>query len=203
MIFLAAAEILDPKVERTLASLVLDRGWHTFPVELIDGRPYVVNLDPMGPPHNAMLAAAYKAGKISPIASQNLVPWFGQVARNACGDDGYEECYDYAIDSLRNAMMTGARVPDDMEDIERMCSIGRSRTPRYSAGRATPRRARWSAAFAISSAQGANSGSSCELSSRNLEQGGRRKWLQRPSRPRWSPTTARPPGWRSMVSRWL
>ena len=119
VIFLAAAEILDPKLERTLASLVLDRGWHTFPVELIDGRPYVVNLDPVGPPNNTMLATAYKASKISPVASQNLVPWFGQVARNACRDDGYEEGYDYAIDSLRNAMMTGAPLADS-EDIEYM-----------------------------------------------------------------------------------
>lgn len=116
VLFLAAAEILEPGIKRTMASLMMDSGWHTFPVEFHGGRPQVVVLDPISPPTNAMLATAYKTSRISPMSSRHLVPWFGQVARNAFLDDGCVDWYDDAIGTLRNAVLTGQPL-DDYEEL--------------------------------------------------------------------------------------
>lgn len=115
--FLAATLILAPHRVFSSASLVMDQGWHTFPVEIRDGLPRVIVLDPIAPPTNAMLATAYRAGKTSPLAKKHLVPWFNQVARNACIDDGGDACYECAIDSLRNAVIAGEPL-EDLEDLE-------------------------------------------------------------------------------------
>ena len=74
VMFLAAGEVLEPGTLRTSASLILDRGWHTFPVELIDNRPYVVVLDPISPPRNSMLATAYRARRVSPDGQLSISP---------------------------------------------------------------------------------------------------------------------------------
>ena len=117
VLFLAAGEILDSNTVRTSASLILDQGWHTFPVELHDTRPQVVILDPVSPPHNTMLAAAYRAHNVSPMAQRHLVPWFRDVARNACIDDGTEEYYDHSLQLLRNALITGEPI-DNYEALD-------------------------------------------------------------------------------------
>ena len=107
LLYLALAEILDPRGTRSSASLVMDNGWHTFPVEFRNGVPEVVVLDPITPPRNAMLAAAYQAQNLIPGTEKNLAPWFHAVARNACLEDGGEDCYERAVCALRNAMLTG------------------------------------------------------------------------------------------------
>ncbi|MCG8423965.1 MAG: hypothetical protein MJE77_39235, partial [Proteobacteria bacterium] len=117
VLYLAAAEILDSTIERTSASMVLDQGWHTFPVEIRDNRPYVVLLDPVSPPHNTMLATAYRAHNVSPMAKRHLAPWFSAMARNACAEDGTEDYYDHSLELLRNALITGEPI-DTYETVD-------------------------------------------------------------------------------------
>src|SRR5688500_11279113 len=50
--FHKVAEVIDPDTRRTTASIIVDNGWHTFPVEYRDGRPQVVVLDPITLPRN-------------------------------------------------------------------------------------------------------------------------------------------------------
>lgn len=116
MLYLALAEILAPRRIRSSASLMMDQGWHTFPVEIRNGVPDVVVLDPVTPPRNAMLATAYQAQNLIPGTQQNLAPWFHAVARNACFEDGGEDCYERAVSALRNSLLTGEAIdePDDV-----------------------------------------------------------------------------------------
>ena len=104
------AEQIDPETLRTTASLVMDNGWHTFPVEIRDGRPQVVVLDPYSPPVNAMLATAYRARKTSP--ARHLPEWFDEMTRNACIEQGTEGVYELAIADLRNAIIEGEQIDD-------------------------------------------------------------------------------------------
>ena len=129
LLYLAVAEILAPWIERTSASLVMDRGWHTFPVEIRNGFPEIVVLDPVyGPPRNAMAATAYRARNIAPASRKHLPMWFAQVARNACldeyGDDG-EHRYEDVMGVLRNALLAGEPVEDAeyFEDLEEILEI--------------------------------------------------------------------------------
>jgi hypothetical protein len=63
-----------------------------------------------------MLAAVYELRNTSPLTSQNLVPWFTEVARNACIEEGDDECYEIALAALRRALLTGEPIdrPDEL-----------------------------------------------------------------------------------------
>ena len=124
-LYLALAEILDPAGTRTSASMVMDDGWHTFPVEIRNGMPEVVVLDPITPPRNAMLATTYHARNLIPGTENNLAPWFHSVARNACledGGDGGEACYQRAISGLRNAMLTAQPITE-IDDLAHVLAL--------------------------------------------------------------------------------
>jgi hypothetical protein len=117
ILYHALAEILEPKTERSSASMVVNGGWHTFPVEFRNGVPQVVVLDPYdapdaAPPRNAMTATAYGARNVAVGARDRVGPWFLEIARNACldardanGDDG--GCFERGLGALRNALLTG------------------------------------------------------------------------------------------------
>jgi hypothetical protein len=63
-----------------------------------------------------MLAAVYELRNTSPLASQNIVPWFTEVARNACIEEGDDECYEIVMAALRRALLTGEPIdrPDEL-----------------------------------------------------------------------------------------
>lgn len=117
LLYLAVAELLAPGILRTAASLIMDRGWHTFPVEFRNGLPQIVVLDPIVPPRNAMLATAYRARNIAPTTAKHLPGWFVDMMRNACIDDGGTARLDNALCALRNAVTTGEPI-EDLEDLE-------------------------------------------------------------------------------------
>jgi hypothetical protein len=99
--------------------MVVNGGWHTFPVEFRNGLPQVVVLDPYdapdaAPPRNAMTATAYGARNVAVGARDRVGPWFLEIARNACldandpdvdADDG--GCFERGLGALRNALLTG------------------------------------------------------------------------------------------------
>ena len=116
-LYLALAEILAPDAVRSSASLVIDDDWHTFPVEIRNGLPEAVVLDPVSPPRNVMLATAYSAQRVAPGTRNHLAPWFTAMARNACFDDGGEDRYERAVGLLRNSLLTGEPI-DELEDFE-------------------------------------------------------------------------------------
>ncbi len=107
-LFLAIALLIDPSLTLSSASMLLDDAWHTFPVEIRNGIPHMVVLDPIhAPPRNAMMFTAWEARHLAPNAARNVAPWFAQLARNACIDQGAERSYDLAIDSVRNSLISG------------------------------------------------------------------------------------------------
>jgi hypothetical protein len=116
VMFLGLALLIDPDMVLTSATLMLDEGLHTFPVEICDGFARPVVLDPIAPPLNTMLATVYELRNTSPLAGQNIVPWFTEVARNACIEEGDMECYDIAMAALRRALLTGEPIdqPDEL-----------------------------------------------------------------------------------------
>jgi hypothetical protein len=123
LLFLAVALLLEPERELTSASLILDEGWHTFPVELRNGYPYVVVLDPMSdPPRNTMVYTAWNARNLTPAAPRNVARWFSEVVRNALSEEGNEALYEAAIGALRNGLSTGAAI--DPEPLEYVLRLG-------------------------------------------------------------------------------
>lgn len=107
-LFLSIALQLDPAREMTSATMMLDNGLHSFPVEIRNGIPRAVVLDPhTAPPCNAMDAVAYQMRNTSPLPKKHIGPWFVDLARNACIDEGAEECYESAMSALRNSLLTG------------------------------------------------------------------------------------------------
>jgi hypothetical protein len=117
-LFLAIALLIEPDVRLTSATMMLDNGLHSFPVEIGDDVAQPVVLDPMtSPPRNAMLAAVYELRNTSPLTGQNLAPWFDEVARNACIEEGSEDCYAIALSALRRSLLTGEPIeqPDELE----------------------------------------------------------------------------------------
>jgi hypothetical protein len=116
-LFLPLALLIDPNMALTSATLMFDEGLHTFPVEIRDGSVIPVVLDPMtSPPRNAMVATVYELRNTSPLTRKNIVPWFTEVARNACIEQGAEDCYELAMDALRDALLTGEPIeqPDEL-----------------------------------------------------------------------------------------
>lgn len=106
--YLALVSILDPERELTSATLMLDNGLHSFPVEIVDGIPRAVVLDPMTSDlANAMNATAYELRNASPMAQEYIGPWFNELAWNACAARGAEDCYETAMEALRNSLLTG------------------------------------------------------------------------------------------------
>jgi hypothetical protein len=98
--------------------MMLDNGLHSFPVEIRDDTAQPIVLDPMAtPPRNAMLAAVYELRNASPLTSRNLAPWFDEVARNACTEEGAEDCYTVAMSALRHSLLTGEPIerPEELE----------------------------------------------------------------------------------------
>lgn len=114
---------IQPDATITSATIMSDNGLHTFPVDIRDGVPHVVVLDPHTPHlRNAMSASAYRLRNCSPMASQNIGPWFEDMTRNACADEGTERCYDHAIADIRNALLTGEPI-DDIARVEYVLDI--------------------------------------------------------------------------------
>lgn len=114
-LFLALALLIDPDLNLTSASLILDEGWHSFPVEMRNGYPVAIVLDPIHePPRNTMTYTAWQARNLPPGAQRTLAPWFTEVARNACIDEGATETYRLSMQALRNALTTG----DELEETE-------------------------------------------------------------------------------------
>ncbi len=116
-LFLALALLIDPTLNLTSATMMLDNGLHSFPVEITDGFARPVVLDPMtAPPLNAMVATVYELRNASPGTNGQLAFWFTEVARNACMEEGADECYDTAMLALRNSLLTGEPI-DSPEDL--------------------------------------------------------------------------------------
>jgi len=136
-LYLALMSILDPEREVTSATLMLDEGLHTFPVEIVDGIPRAVVLDPMTTDlANVMNATAYQLRNTSPMAKEHIGPWFNELAWNACAAQGAEDCYETAMDALRNSLVTGASITHP-EEIECVLALARPDADLYGAkGRA-------------------------------------------------------------------
>lgn len=87
LLFLAAAEHIDPEAVRQLATIDTSGGRHTFPVE--DGRPVV--LDPTMP-RNALRGGLYQmqtsgdAEPLGEVAPEQLLPWIAGVAHDQAPD---------------------------------------------------------------------------------------------------------------------
>ena len=111
--YLSLAEILDPNTKRTSASMLVNGAWHTFPVEIRNGLPEVIVLDPYGPPRNFALRAAYDARNVAVTRPDVIAPWFVDVARNACLDAFANDRFARAVRSLRNSMLTGAPIRNE------------------------------------------------------------------------------------------
>jgi hypothetical protein len=123
LLFLAMAQLIDPQQKLTSASLILDEGWHTFPVELRNGYPYVVVLDPVNdPPRNTMVFTAWEARSLTPAAARTVAQWFAEVTRNACIEEGDEALYEEAITSLRNSLSDGTWI--DSQELGYMLELG-------------------------------------------------------------------------------
>ena len=107
-LFLALALLIDPSLELTSATMMLDEGLHSFPLMLDGGIPHVIDLSPqLMIPHNAMNATAYQLRNASPLAESALAPWFADLAWNACTQHGAEECYHVAMQAIRESLLTG------------------------------------------------------------------------------------------------
>lgn len=107
-LFLALALLINPRLQLTSATMMMDNGLHSFPVEMRDGRPQVVVLDPItGSLRNAMSATAYQLRNASPLNARYLAPWFTDLARTAHGQRCAAGCFPIAMDSLRRSVLTG------------------------------------------------------------------------------------------------
>ena len=122
-LFLAAAPLIDPDIVLSSASMVLDNGWHTFPVEIRNGIPHMVVLDPSNaPPRNTMMFTAWNARNLAPNAPRLIAPWFDGLTRNACIDGGAQQSYHTALESMRNGLLTGEPLAY-VEHIEHMFAL--------------------------------------------------------------------------------
>ncbi len=122
-LFLAIALLIDPDIHLTSTTMMLDNGLHSFPVEIREGIPGAVVLDPItSPPLNAMNAAAYQTRNASPMNTQYIAPWFADLAYNACLQQGAEDCYEIAMDSIRNSLLTGRPI-DAPEEIDSVLAL--------------------------------------------------------------------------------
>ena len=87
LLYLAAAEVLDPEAVRQLATIDTGAGRHTFPIE--DGRP--VLLDP-AMPRNALRAGVFLMTTPSTIPDEppdprELLPWLADIAADQVDDE--------------------------------------------------------------------------------------------------------------------
>lgn len=106
--FLPLALLINSSLRLTSATMMMDNGLHSFPVEIRDGRPRVIVLDPISASlGNAMSATAYQLRNASPLAARHLTPWFSELAWNACSQRNAEECYRVAMAALRHSLLTG------------------------------------------------------------------------------------------------
>lgn len=112
-LFLALALLIEPDLELTSATLMVDEGLHSFPVEIRDGVPHAVVLDPMTTGlGNAMNATAYELRNASPMASDAIAPWFADLAWHACATRGALDCYERALAALRAGLLNGHGIRD-------------------------------------------------------------------------------------------
>jgi len=118
LLFLAVALLIDPTLNLTAASMIINEGWHTFPIMVHrNGVEDVIVLDPYTtPPRNAMAATASMTRNGLPMTRANIAPWSHTLIRNACLDEGTEDCYERAMRTLRNGLITGEPI-EDVEDI--------------------------------------------------------------------------------------
>ncbi len=122
-LFLAIMLLIDPERDLSAATMMLDNGLHSFPVEFSDGFARPVVLDPMTtPPRNTMVATVYELRNASPAAKGHVAQWFTEVARNACIEDGADDCYDTAMSALRHSLLTGQPI-DQPEDLACVLSL--------------------------------------------------------------------------------
>lgn len=106
--FLALAPLIEPNRTFSSATISVDGGLHTVPVEIVDGRAVVIDIDPQHSiPANVRNAAMYAICKQSPLVGGNLAPWFADLARNACIYYGAPDSYRIAIAALCWALLSG------------------------------------------------------------------------------------------------
>ena len=111
VIFLALVILLAPHRFFTAATLSLDEGFHTFPVEITDTSAKPIILDSNSTQlRNLMSAAVYQIRNASPMGRAQLVPWFMDLARHACISQNMEDCYHIANRALRRALVTGTSI---------------------------------------------------------------------------------------------
>jgi len=123
LLFLTLAPLIDRSLDLSSASMLINEGWHTFPVELRQGLPGVVVLDPLTePPINAMSAAAYQVRNANPAERANIAQWFLDTARNACFEQGTEQRFQQAIGSLRNSLITGHPL-EHLDDVAHVLAV--------------------------------------------------------------------------------
>ena len=123
--FLALALLINPELQLSSATTMLDNGMHSFPVEMRDGRPHVVVLDPVTAPlRNAMSATAYELRNASPMSDRHIGPWFTGMARSACTTYGATDCYRLAMNALRHSLLTG-RPLRRLHELECMLDLAR------------------------------------------------------------------------------
>jgi hypothetical protein len=131
--YLALVSILDPDREVTSATLMVDNGLHSFPVEIVDDIPRAVVLDPSTAGlENALNATAYQLRNASPMAKDHIGPWFNELAWNACAAQGVEDCYETAMGAIRNSLLTGEPI-SATDEIDCVLSLARADADLYGA----------------------------------------------------------------------
>ena len=117
LLFLAIAMLLAPERHFSAATMMLDGGLHTFPIELTPTWARPIILDSTAEPlRNLMNAAVCEIRNGSPLAEGQLVPWFAELARNAASSRDMQACHDIAMRALRRALVTGTSIdrPDEV-----------------------------------------------------------------------------------------
>lgn len=125
-LYLAIVSILDPARLLTAATLSFNGALHTFPVEIENGIPRAVVLDPaVAEITPAMSATAWQLRNTSPMAEDAIAPWFHQVAETACIAHGAEDCYHTAMDALRNSLVTGEPIthPEELACVLELTAV--------------------------------------------------------------------------------
>ena len=114
--FLGLALLLAPKKLFSAATVMIDEGLHTFPVELTatSVRPIILDSTAL-PLRNLMTAAVYDITDMSPLTDDHIVPWFANLARNATSARGMIDCYKIATSALTRAITTGTGIEEPLE----------------------------------------------------------------------------------------
>ena len=139
--FIAFASHVEPDVDVSTATVRVDNGLHTYPVIIRDGIPHPVELSSnVAHLRNAMTAAAYRIRNASPMNPSIIGPWFVDMTRQGCIDQGMGDCFDTAVSDIRNALTTGEPL-QHVDDIENMLHIAQDNAQLFgAAGRVAYRR---------------------------------------------------------------